>query len=258
VSARSTTHPTGRPLFTPLPIFDLSLRAFSGGKAVRVVALFALVPLLFAGIYALDAGGQTPREFMNDLFLELIAPTILPLAVLTLATNALGNEIEDRTMVYLVLKPIPRWRIVAEKFLAVITAGTLLLWLGTFITWLSVVRGDAGENLDQLVAMELGILAAVLGYGSLFLAVSLLISRALLAGILYALLWETTIARFIPGVRLVSIRHYVVSIYGRILDERAFLVEDAMHLGPSVIVIAILTLMALAVASWRLGTMNLE
>ena len=48
----------------------------------------------------------------RPLFVNLIAPTILPLAVLTLGTNALGNELEDRTMVYLVLKPISRWRIV--------------------------------------------------------------------------------------------------------------------------------------------------
>jgi ABC-type transport system involved in multi-copper enzyme maturation permease subunit len=187
-----------------LPITQLTLRAFQGGKAVRVVGLFALVPVLFAAIYVLDAGGVTRREFINDIFQEFIAPTILPIAILILGTNALGNELEDRTMVYLVLKPISRARIIVEKFLAVFLTGSVLLAIGTAITWLLVVRGEAGDNLDILAAAIIAVLFAVAGYGALFLAVSLIIPRALLVGIIYALVWETTFARFLPGVRMAA------------------------------------------------------
>jgi ABC-2 type transport system permease protein len=241
-----------------LPIFNLTLRSFRGSKSVLVVAFFAIVPLLFAAIYAIDAQGTTSREFINDLFLNLIAPTTLPLAILTLGTNALGNELEDRTLVYLVLKPIPRWRIVVEKFLAVVLASTLLLWIGAALAWLMASRGDAGANLDQLLAIEAGVFAAVLGYGAIFLTISLLVPRALLAGIMYSLLWETTVARFIPGVRLFSVRHYVVSIYGRLLGERQFLPDQAMQLVPSIIVLCCVIAAGLAAATWRLRTMNIE
>jgi ABC-2 type transport system permease protein len=241
-----------------LPIFSLSLRAFRGGKALMVVVLFAIVPVLFAAIYAIDAQGTASREFINDLFLNLIAPTTLPLAILTLGTNTLGNEIEDRTMVYLVLKPIARWRIIVEKFMAVVLACTVLLWIGAALAWLVASRGDAGSNLDQLLAIEAGVFAAVLGYGAIFMLISLVVPRALLAGIMYALLWETTVARFIPGVRLVSVRHYVVSIYGRLLGERQYLPDQAMHLLPSLVVLCIVIVAALSAATWRLRTMNLE
>jgi ABC-2 type transport system permease protein len=255
MAASTAARPGGS---STLPIFGLSLRAFRGGKALWVVGLFAVVPLLFAAIYAIDAQGTSSRQFINDLFLNLIAPTTLPLAILTLGTNALGNEIEDRTMVYLVLKPIARWRIVVEKFMAVVLACTLLLWIGAALAWLVASRGDAGSNLDQLLAIEAGVLAAVLGYGAVFMLISLLVPRALLAGIMYSLLWETTVARFIPGVRLVSVRHYVVSIYGRLLGERQFLPDQAMQLLPSLIVLCCVIVAALAAATWRLRTMNLE
>ena len=241
-----------------VPITQLTLRAFQGGKAVRVVGLFALIPVLFALIYILDSEGSTRREFMNDMFQEFIAPTILPIAILILATNALGNEIEDRTMVYLVLKPISRLRIVVEKFLAVLLTGSALLMLGIFLTWLLVTRGEAGDNLDILAAMLVAVLFAVLGYGAFFMAVSLIIPRALLVGIIYALVWETTFARFLQGVRLASIRHYVVSIYGRLLDEPLFLPEQAVNLVPAVIIIILAVIGSLALATWRLRTMNLE
>lgn len=241
-----------------LPITTLTLRAFQGGKAVRVVALFALVPALFALIFILDDEGTTRREFMNGLFQEFIAPTILPIAILVLATAALGNEIEDRTMVYLVLKPISRARIIIEKYLAVLLTGTALLGLGTALTWLLAVRGQAGDNLDLLAAALAGVFAAVLGYGALFLAGSLVIPRALLAGIIYSLVWETTFARFLAGVRLASVRHYVVSLYGRLLDEPLFLPEQAVNLAPAIVAIVLLTVAALALATLRLRTMNLE
>ncbi len=254
----ATPSQPARQSIEPVPITQLTLRAFQGGKAIRVVALFALIPVLFAVIFVVDSGGQAPRSYINDVFQQFIAPTILPIAILILSTNALGSEIEDRTMVYLVLKPISRARIIAEKFLAVLLAGTALLSIGFAITWFVTVRGEAGDNLDILAAGIVGIYFAVLGYGALFMAVSLIVPRALLVGIIYALVWESTFARFLPGVRLASIRHYVVSIYGRLLNESSFLPEQAVHLLPAVIVIALVTVWSLAAAAIRLRTMNLE
>lgn len=241
-----------------LPIFALTLRQFIGGKGIRVVLLFTLLPALFALIYALETQGVTAREFVDDLFAEFIAPTILPIATLVLATNAIGNEIEDRTMAYLVLKPLSRTRIILEKYAAVVVATTLLLWEGILLTYLIAARGDAGGQLDQLLAMFAGGLFGVLGYGAFFLLISLVVPRALLSGILYSLLWETTFARFIPGVRLISVRHFVLSIYGRLLDTDAFLIPNAIQLGPAIITILALVVLALAAAVFRLRTMNLE
>ena len=39
----------------------------------------------------------------------------MPLVALIFGTAAIGSEIEDGTAVYLIVKPIPRWRIVAGQ-----------------------------------------------------------------------------------------------------------------------------------------------
>jgi ABC-2 type transport system permease protein len=247
-----------RGLREPLPIFTLTLRQFISGRAIRVVALFSLIPSIFAAIYALESGNITRLNFMDGLFQGLIAPTLLPIVTLIVATNALGNEVEDRTMVYLVLKPISRTRIVLEKAAAVFLTATLLLLEGILLAFLIVMRGQAPDYVSQLGSMAVATAFGVLGYGGLFLALSLIVPRALLAGIMYSLLWESLFGRFIPGVRLISVRHYVQSIYVRLLDTPAIAINQAMQLWPAIVTLLVLTTLALAVATWRLRTMNLE
>ena len=249
---------TTRSILEPVPILGLTLRQFIGGKSIRIVFLFSLVPAIFSLIFMLDSGNSTAREFFAGIFQEFIAPTLLPIATLILATNALGNEVEDRTMVYLVLKPISRSRIVLEKFAAVALTATLLLWEGTLLAYLLAMRGDAGDNIDQLLAICFAQMVGVLGYGALFMAISLIVPRALLAGLIYTLLWESLFGRFIAGIRLISVRHYVQSIYIQLVDNPAIELDEAMRLVPALIVIALLVIVALAVATWRLRTMNLE
>jgi ABC-2 type transport system permease protein len=247
-----------RGVLEAVPIFGLTLRQFLSGKAIRVVAAFSLIPSIFAAIYALESGGITRLTFMNGLFQDLIAPTLLPIATLIVATNALGNEIEDRTMVYLVLKPISRTRIVLEKFAAVMLTATVLMLAGLLVTFLIAMRGDSADNVDLLAAMAVATVFGVLGYGALFMAVSLIVPRALLAGIMYTLLWESLFGRFIPGIRLVSVRHYVQSIYVRVMDDPAIRISQAMQLGSAIVTLLILAALAITIASWRLSTMNLE
>ena len=47
----------------------------------------------------------------------MLVRTVLPLVALVLGTAALGSELEDGTAVYLMIKPVPRWRIVGAKML---------------------------------------------------------------------------------------------------------------------------------------------
>lgn len=247
-----------RGVFLIFPILVLTLRQFAGGKAIRVVALFSLVPALFTVIYLLNADSQTARQWVDDLFRNIVVPTILPLATVILATNALGNEIEDRTMVYLVLKPVRRSRIVLEKFAAVVQSTWLALVVGMVIAWIMAIRGGVIDNIDILAAIVLALLVGVLTYAALFMALSLIISRALIAGIIYVLIWESLLARLIPGARLLSVQHYVQSIYSRLLADPAIQISNAMQLYSAFLAVIGLILFSLIFSTLRLKAMDLE
>lgn len=247
-----------RSLFLVFPILILTLRQFSSGKAIRVVALFALAPVLFTLIYLIDPSAQTGRAWFDQLFRTIIVPTILPLATVILATNALGNELEDRTLVYLMLKPIRRSRIIIEKYSAVVQSTWVTLTAGAIIAWVMASRGDALDNVDMLAAAVLAMLVGVFTYGALFLALSLIIPRALIAGIIYILIWESLLGRIIPGARLLSIQHYVQSIYSRLLSDVQFQVNDALRFPSAMLAVSVLTAFALLFATMRLRAMDLE
>ena len=240
------------------PIISLTIRQFLEGKAIRVVIGLALIPLIFGVVYLIQPDRERPDLFLgNAIFVELMIPTLLPLTVLVLATSAFGNEIEDRTLPFLTLKPVSRFRIVLEKLVGSVMVSGPIVVLGLTMTYIVVMRGDSGENLQLLWAMVVASLIATLTYSAIFMLVSLLISRALVAALIYLFVWESILGRFVPGLRYVSIRHFVTSIFSAIADDPRFAVDNATSLAAAAATLAIATAIAIALATWRLRTMNL-
>lgn len=259
-------------LSRPAPITWLTIRQFLGGKAVRVVTLLAFSPCAFALIYLLNKDVATPREFLIDtIFRGLMAPTVIPIAVLILATGALGNEVEDRTLPYLVLKPVSRLRIVLEKLIGILVVALPTVLLGLTATWL-IVRIGAGDDpvfvsrraggeltLPPVLWSMLGAATAgVIATAAIFLLISLVIPRALLVGIIYAFAWESLLGRYLPGVKIISIRHYVDSIFVDLLNARDATLKGGYSVTASVITLGIAVAVAIALATWRLRRINLE
>jgi len=168
----------------------LTIRQFFGGKSVWIVTVLAFLPALFGFIYWFDDADNPPAWFLSEnIYRPLVIATLLPIMVLILATGALGNEIEDATLPYLTLKPIGRLRIVVEKLLATLVVCIPIILAGLLATYAVVFRGDAGdsESLTFLWALLASAVAGILAYSAVFLLVSLFVARALLVGIVYAL-----------------------------------------------------------------------
>jgi len=245
----------------PLPILTLTVRQFLGGKAVRVVTALSLLPCVFAAIYLLNKSVATPQNFItNSIFRNLIAPTLLPVTVLILATGALGNEIEDRTLPYLTMKPVSRLRIVLAKFAGILVVSLPIILGGLVLAYLIVTRHQAGDLLRSLEAMLLAGAVEIVAFSAIFLLISLVIPRALLAGIVYTFAWESLLGRFLPGTYFVSIHHYVDAIYGHFAHDQNAIngLAHPTSLESAVITLGIVSIVALALATWRLRRMNLE
>ena len=66
-------------LWRPMPVMTLTIRQFTGGRAVRVVAALSFLPALFALIYLLNPDAEDRVTFLRDvIFNELFFPTLLP------------------------------------------------------------------------------------------------------------------------------------------------------------------------------------
>src|SRR5918997_3095184 len=141
-------------LWRALPVTMLTVRQFTGGRTARLALVLSLIPALFAVIYVVRPWDVAPDEFTIDLFRELFVPTLLPIIVLLPATAAFGNELEDGTLPYLLMKPVSRLRLILGKYAAVLLVTVPALLAGLAITTVITAQGpDAGDLGRVLVAM---------------------------------------------------------------------------------------------------------
>ncbi len=242
-----------------IPVFWLTARQFLEGRSIRVVALLAAVPLLLGIIEIIAVGTDLQvRNMLGQGFQDLTIPTLLPLIALILASSALGNEISDRTLLYLALKPWSRIRIVLEKYAATISIGILIAIVLVFAAW--ALLGGVSSNFDGelLLAMMISIVLAIGAYAAAFTLLSLLITRVLMAGLLYVLIWESLLAQFIPGLRLLSIQHYVTSVYANVLADGSVAGSQLSSSGASVIVLITASGVFIILTWLRLQQMDLD
>jgi ABC-2 type transport system permease protein len=248
------------------PIVTQTVRQFSGGRTIRVVWALSLLPCVFAAIYLVRPDGRAPADFLAGMYRDLIVPTLLPIAVLLLATAAFGNELDDRTLLYLTLKPVSRLRIVIGKLIGTLLVGLPAVLIGLAATALvasvgSALTGSGGDWRDVQPVLLAMLGSAAVGtalIAAIFLAVSLIVPRALLAGIIYIFIWESLLGRFLPGIQNISIRHYMLSIFAGLTDSPLAAFAGATPLRDSLVTVAALCAVAIAVATLRLRSMQLS
>ncbi len=238
-------------------VLTLTLRQLLGQRRVLFLAAVAALPLVAAIIYRASSGETEAAEFAAGVVLYgLIVTVLLPLTAVLLSTAALGGEIEDGTIVYLLSKPAERWRILAGKLLAAWGATTGIVVASALVGGVVALAGEDEWAIlgGFVVALAVGSLA----YSSLFLMLSLFTSRALLAGISYAFIWEGVITNFAPGVQRFSIREYTASIAEAVADPAPWIFEADLGTTYSVILVAIVTALAAALAVRRLSRFELS
>lgn len=245
-----------------LPITSLTLRQFRRGKSLFVVVGIYAFSLLFALIRFLPGSSDALRDIRSvmgeGIYLGIVTATLLPLATLILATAALGDEIEDKTLQYLSLKPISRTRIVIEKFIAVMLVSVPIAWIMLTITYVVQCWGLIEDTDDFIVPILASSAVGIFGFGALFMLISMVIQRALLVGIFYVFVWESALSRFLPGIRSISVRHYSQSLFVRMLDDRRIEITGPSATTTVLITIALLVALCVTLATARMRSMNLE
>ena len=203
-----------------LALFELSLRQLVSRWRVLIILLLAAMPIGVSMIFRL-ADTRLEIGDAGDAFYDgLLVGAILPIVTMAVATAALGNEVEDRTLSYLVLKPIARWQIVLPKYLAsLLVVAPVMVASGVGATLLS--------NTDVRAALAIGValFAGVAAYAAIFNWLGLVSKSALAFSLVYVFLWEGLASSFLSGVRYLSVRAYSLGIMHGV-DEESFEVFD--------------------------------
>ena len=108
-------------------------RALLGRRRSLGVLLLAAVPVLVALILAVAGGLGSPASMAVDVFEGLNLALTIPLIALILGTGALGTQIDDGTIVYLLVKPVPRRTVVLRAMLVAAPATAALAVTSTLV-----------------------------------------------------------------------------------------------------------------------------
>jgi ABC-2 type transport system permease protein len=189
----------------------LSLRQMAGRRRLLLLVALAAIPVVLAVILnAFLSDEEDFNEGFTNLIIDgLLISAIMPIVVMTLATSAFGNEVEDRTLNVLMLKPVSRYAIVFPKLLgSVLVAGPLMAGAGVIVAVIAL--GDGGVR--ALLAVGLSLTAGVVAYAAMFTWAGLISSKALAFALVYVFLWESLLTSFFSGIRFLSIRGYALGI----------------------------------------------
>jgi ABC-2 type transport system permease protein len=246
---------TGGSATGSLALARFALGELLAGKRLPIVAALVALPLWLPALFA-PGSGQDPTRFSFDLFRNLTIPVLLPVVSFAFSTAALGNELRRGTITNLLLKPIRRWSILGVEYLAAVLATLVVLVPAEVVAQFLAARGlGSGVLLEAtLAATAVGVLA----YSAIGMLLSLLVSRALLLGLVYALLWEGAVAGVAPSASSLSVRGYVEGVLAAILDAGSG-PELSTRLGPlsSTLLALAVTIVALVLARSRLARMDL-
>ena len=235
-------------------IFRLTLRQLLGRWRVLLIVFLASLPTLIV----LLVKWQDPenavynQEFVQGMIDAMIVGGIMPIVTMTVAAAAFGNELEDRTLYYLVLKPLSRVHIVLAKLAATfILAAPVVVASGVVAT--ALVGADAGA----VFTVGIALLAGVAAYASIFTWAGLITPRALSYGLVYVLVWEGILSSFLTGVRYLSVRGYTLSLLHGIDAKNFEILEERVIAFPAAIVGAVgVALVFFFLAQYRLRTMD--
>src|SRR5262249_15413349 len=194
-------------------LFTLTLRQHLRGKRLLVLCfLFVLPSLVVILTRTLNPTKVRASELEFGSVFMLLPHALLPLAALLYASGMIQDELEEQTLTYLLVRPLPRWALYVAKLLATWLLTSALSSVFAALTLIVVHWGEAnlwGEILP-LRAFQLAVVLTLtqLPYCSLFGLISLYTRWAMVVGIFYILVFEGILANLEFAVRRLTAMFY--------------------------------------------------
>jgi ABC-2 type transport system permease protein len=232
-----------------VPLIDVTLRGLLGRRRTLLLVLLVGLPVLIALLIRVS-GGRPDADRVLD---ALVVRTVMPLVALIIGTAAIGSEIEDGTAVYLMVKPIPRWRIALAKGL--VAAGLTSALVVPAVVLTGLILGSRTDTTTTVVGYSVACLAGGSAYAIAFMTLSVFTSRALLLGLAYTLIWEGVLAGLLEGTKFLSIRQATLGVAAAL---GVHVPGDPLVPVVSVAVLVVVLVGGFLLTSWKLARFEIR
>lgn len=216
----------------------------------RRALLLLIIPVALLGLAAvIRAAAGVDRQLSTQLLGNVALGTLVPLLGLIAGTGAIGPEIDDGSIIYLLSKPQNRLVIVITKLAVAIGVMTAFATVPVLLAGLLMGIGGAAWG------YALAALAAGVAYSALFLLLAVLTRNAVLVGLGYALIWESLIGSFVPGAQTLSVQQWALALTQAVSSSS--MVTSAVNLAPAIILLCAVSLVTTLLAGHRLRSLRL-
>ena len=225
-------------------IAKLALQALLGRR--RFYLLLAFPVLLIALVSLITALADGDAAF--DILPGLGYPLVLPLVAILAASSVLGPEVDDGSIIYLLAKPVSRYGVAISKWVvalgATLAAGALPILVAALVT------GDG----TRAWALFVGALVAGTTYSALFLAISAVTRHAVIASLMFVLIWESLLGNLFTGVAWLSIGQWGLRVGHELSSE----LPDPANLPWAILASLVVTMAGVWFAGDRLRSFALR
>ena len=243
------------------PSLLATIRATALGYAPRVlqgrgwvlaslVALPVGLSIIIFTVARMQGADASPAEALK-IFHEVLVKMMLPIMALVAAPAGIREDLEQRTLPLLLVRPAPAWALPLGKGLPWFAWGALWLIVGAL--GLQLLGGDPALLPGRILALVGG----WWGELALMTLVGLLFKRGTLWGALYFFIWEPLVRIFPPFLQRLTFTHHIESLAGsRAAEVRAhqMLAQEQVSTHPALAIFALIAFGALcwALAGWKL------
>jgi ABC-2 type transport system permease protein len=227
----------------------LTYRALLGRR--RALILFALPALLFVISVAVRLLSGADDQITSDVRGGFALATMVPIIGVIAGTGAIGPEIDDGSVIYLLAKPVKRPTIIVTKLIVAIGVTMVFSAVPTLIAGL-ILNGN-GQQIA--VAYTVGALVGSIAYAALFLLLGTVTRHAVVFGLVYALVWEALFGSLVSGARTLSVQQWSLAVAQKVATGD--IVTSDVKLPLAVVLLVVVTVGATWYAGQKLRALKL-
>jgi ABC-type transport system involved in multi-copper enzyme maturation permease subunit len=258
-------------------IFDLSLNEMLWSRRTIFMALVVGLPVIIALFLRLLVSLGAPIFDSTEMrdgvrtTVRMAGPTIFGLLIWWLyiwfivpilgvfyGTSLMADEVEDKTITYLFVRPIRRGAVLLGKYLAFLVCTIFVVLPSIMLVYLLIVpiRGSIGGSFVHLLK-DLSIVAMGLAvYGSVFAFVGAKFKRPLLIGLVFIFGWEKATLAFPGYLKKFTVAYYLQGLVPHAMPNDGVvslmqaMFRESLGLAGSLFWLAVIWAVFLSLGAW--------
>ncbi|MEV7136772.1 ABC transporter permease [Streptomyces tauricus] len=227
----------------------LTYRGLLGRR--RALILGALPVLLIVISVAVRGFTGADDQVAADVLGGFALATMVPIIGVIAGTGAIGPEIDDGSVVYLLAKPVKRPTIIFTKLIVAVAVTMVFSAVPTLLAGL-ILNGNGQQ---VAVAYTVAALVASIAYAALFLLLGTITRHAVVFGLVYALVWEALFGTLVSGAKTLSVQQWSLAVAQKV--SGGDLVTSDVSLTTGTVLLVVVTVAATWFAGQKLRTLTL-